>query len=966
MKYNILLSLIVLFTITTGRPVYSQNNANVKIPSHAQIVDLGTFNSVFSKSQISQTTGDKLYYRFELTQPSEVTIDNWHRQLSDQGYALGTILTLATESYEPDLSVIKSNKGSFNIKNTPNSDLAYINVILSPGVYYIINELDECRNITGSVEMTIRGISPVFNAVQVNYNSQEGRFVPIPVGIFNDAFEYSDARNTERYTPQSVMQGEERISYSNCVYYEFELQKPMRISIDHLNSTINNATRLFLYKVEDEGSYRYVDGYGLIQDSHLALLYSDKREWNFYGSDSPGDKAFLDIYYLPEGRYLIYSAGADIYSSYQGKYMTTNGIIVTNINGTSIQRDAEDKAVNIGAFKESFTNTTHGVFVGSGTKYNDVREKQYQIQLNTLMDISFSITASCGSLGTTLIDSNGRMANPDSNGAYNKLSPGLYTLVVLYGGVNDLPFTIELSGTPVPLEGDKKESAITVPVVEGYFAFDDIRNTVFYFDEYKKNSTNDVFYKIVLPYAMDITVSHCGSEVDNTYLTLTNENLSIIKESDNSGLDNFCTQKGQACLLFKKLAAGTYYIISEGKNTDGIINTFIEGYPVTANQISDTKEVALSTSKNYIYTIVPSESAEKIEDVKTTDRGRHSIAYFDALGRPEQSILWRNSPQKQDIISMQEYDSLGREDKSWLPIAYNGGGKIIDANRFKIRSRSIYKGDQLSYSKPVYEDSPLNRATEQYAPGEDWHNNHKSVKMRILTNVEGTDSLNCIRYVAEKDGQNATLIKNRNYASGELFVTSTMDEDGNISFEFKDKSGRVILIRQFNDTQTFDTYFVYDVFNNLSFVLPPRIDDEGISKVKLDELAYQYKYDHRNRCIWKKLPGCEPIYYVYDKADRLILTQDGEQRAKGEWLFSIPDAFGRIVLTGTCKNIVNFAAVNPINTVVKASQNLSNTTNKYYDIAGITLSTPSVLTASYYDNYNHRTKEDFAKLPYDA
>ena len=61
-----------------------------------------------------------------------------------------------------------------------------------------------------------------------------------------------------------------------------------------------------------------------------------------------------------------------------------------------------------------------------------------------------------------------------------------------------------------------------------------------------------------------------------------------------------------------------------------------------------------------------------------------------------------------------------------------------------------------------------------------------------------------------------------------------------------------------------------------------------------------------NRCIYKKLPGCEPVYYIYDKAGRLILSQDGEQRSKGEWMFTLPDILGRTVLSGICKNSFDY------------------------------------------------------------
>ena len=94
------------------------------------------------------------------------------------------------------------------------------------------------------------------------------------------------------------------------------------------------------------------------------------------------------------------------------------------------------------------------------------------------------------------------------------------------------------------------------------------------------------------------------------------------------------------------------------------------------------------------------------------------------------------------------------------------------------------------------------------------------------------------------------------------------------------------------------------------------------------------------------------------KADRLIFSQDGEQYNKGDWAFSIPDAFGRIVLTGICKkvkignNAESLIAIGCLdNTVVKASWANATNTLKGYATSGATPITPTVYTANYYDGY---------------
>ena len=73
-----------------------------------------------------------------------------------------------------------------------------------------------------------------------------------------------------------------------------------------------------------------------------------------------------------------------------------------------------------------------------------------------------------------------------------------------------------------------------------------------------------------------------------------------------------------------------------------------------------------------------------------------------------------------------------------------------------------------------------------------------------------------------------------------------------------------------NGAEWLDTYYVYDNAGNLRFVLPPLAADvlTGSSgswnedNVALKKYAYIYKYDSKNRCIYKKLHRCGPMYTV--------------------------------------------------------------------------------------------------------
>ncbi len=64
--------------------------------------------------------------------------------------------------------------------------------------------------------------------------------------------------------------------------------------------------------------------------------------------------------------------------------------------------------------------------------------------------------------------------------------------------------------------------------------------------------------------------------------------------------------------------------------------------------------------------------------------------------------------------------------------------------------------------------------------------------------------------------------------------------------------------------------------------------------------SFRYTYDSRKRMTQKLVPGASLVYMVYDDRDRLVFTQDGEQR-KGSnryWSFTKYDVLDRPVLSG--------------------------------------------------------------------
>src|SRR5262245_62169257 len=74
--------------------------------------------------------------------------------------------------------------------------------------------------------------------------------------------------------------------------------------------------------------------------------------------------------------------------------------------------------------------------------------------------------------------------------------------------------------------------------------------------------------------------------------------------------------------------------------------------------------------------------------------------------------------------------------------------------------------------------------------------------------------------------------------------------------------------------------------------------DQGV----VDNFGFQYRYDGRKRMTMKKVPGADWVYLVYDNRDRLVMSQDGNQRTNNEWTFIKYDQLNRPVLTGICKD----------------------------------------------------------------
>lgn len=411
---------------------------------------------------------------------------------------------------------------------------------------------------------------------------------------------------------------------------------------------------------------------------------------------------------------------------------------------------------------------------------------------------------------------------------------------------------------------------------------------------------------------------------------------------------------------------------------------------------------------NYVVTSVPQDSIKDVNLLATSavDKVSQTIQYIEGLGRPMQTVITQGSPLKKDVVQPVAYDAFGREATRYLPYVASGatdgraktGFVMAEAGSSYLNSPQylFYQGsadvatDAAPYAKTVFETSPMNRPTTDYGAGSAWQaSSTTAVRFAYTLNQHGTSASQekVIAWVISSSDRPARATAKTGYintggyyASGMLDIKETTDEQGHRVREYTNNSGQVILKKvQAQETAT-DlnsntawalTYYVYDAIGKLRFVLPPELskvlidpaDAAEPTQAQLNTWAFQYTYDAQLRMATKRVPGAGVVYMVYDKRDRLVLTQDANQRSAGKiWSFTKYDSLNRPVLTGSYTHSGSDTAQAQVQTYVNTAMNykLCETYNNTSATHGYTNNVfpktgTVVYTATYYDTYDFRS-----------
>mgnify|MGYP000507702051 CR=1 FL=1 len=278
------------------------------------------------------------------------------------------------------------------------------------------------------------------------------------------------------------------------------------------------------------------------------------------------------------------------------------------------------------------------------------------------------------------------------------------------------------------------------------------------------------------------------------------------------------------------------------------------------------------------------------------------ITYYNGLGLPSQTTNVRASVNGYNIVTPIVYDALLRSDATaYLPFEatyYSDETELPNStaiseqrNYYEERYSSDY---ERSFTEKVYEASPLGRVRKQALPG--YMKDFEVVYTEFDYRTNDTDE---VRWLAV--GVDGELVCEGCHDAGTLSCTVTTDPDGHVVQSFIDGLGRTLLSRTFDDDEPIDTYSVYDDYGRLRWVVTPEgsyllsdsltvpVDDDFAEKY-----CYVYTYNDRGLMVEKRMPGREAEYMHYDEGDRLRVSQDGNLRAKKQWISYSYDALGRV------------------------------------------------------------------------
>ncbi|WP_221408143.1 DUF6443 domain-containing protein, partial [Fulvivirga imtechensis] len=426
---------------------------------------------------------------------------------------------------------------------------------------------------------------------------------------------------------------------------------------------------------------------------------------------------------------------------------------------------------------------------------------------------------------------------------------------------------------------------------------------------------------------------------------------------------------------------GFYFV--RGKSSNGCWGPASEGVEVINHHPTtysyNTAKVNFVRTYNFLQPSTSVGYGSDLDMENDPEKLQMATQYIDGLGRPVQEVVKMGAPSGNDLVTPVEYDETGNIKRQYLPYASVTQDGTLNVNPI-VDQRNYYQSTPdvassyfpFSYTQP--ERSSTGRSEATFAPGADWAATAGTSQERgIQTNYFSNSTADGVYHW---DVNNAgEPVVTEIYQVNSLFVTETVDEESHATREYTKRRGQTTLKRVQADESAAtwaDTYYIYDNYGRLRFVLPPEaVKQIGTpsafpytpSATLLARWAFQYKYDHRNRLIEKRVPGADWIYMVYDNRDRQVLTQDGNQReGKNEWTFTKYDHLNRPIATGIVdKGAMEVADIRTeVAGITDFYEERGTAIHGYTDQSYPTgVAANDYLTVTYYDDYTFKNLPDF-------
>lgn len=219
-----------------------------------------------------------------------------------------------------------------------------------------------------------------------------------------------------------------------------------------------------------------------------------------------------------------------------------------------------------------YQNNGYGFSNNYGQSSPDV---WYRFTLSNAADVSISLCNSNFDTYLHLLDVNGNLVASDDDGGcgnrtsmlYQSLGTGTYYIVVEGYSSNTGDFNLDfaINGTGAPAVGADIYNPIYAGNFSGSGSYTDTRSNA---DACLGNDigqpSNDIYYQFTLAGESVVTLSHCGSGFD-TYMHLLDGSGNLITYNDDNS-EPACP--GTQSYIQMTLPAGTYYVVSEGYNTN--------------------------------------------------------------------------------------------------------------------------------------------------------------------------------------------------------------------------------------------------------------------------------------------------------------------------------------------------------------------------------------------------------------